>query len=426
MREKITSVLLWLALFLLPWQARWIIETVSIGEGVSEYGQFSVYVVQGLILFAAVLRGRPRYPSALRFVMQAGYFFLAAVFFSLGVTSFFSIGLAQSLHVVFAFALLSLLCDERTNLKHAAMAFVGGMLMPAALGWWQVITGSSPESAWLGLAAKDALQQGTAVVETASGRLLRAYGSFPHPNIFGGFLAVSLVMLGWLVRYIHSRRTLVFSLFPVIFLSATLIMSFSRGAWLGICLGFLTLIGLMVFRRRVPPSRAVIPIMLGLISVLATLTVFHQHVFSRIGLEGRVEQISVRERSSQYSRFDDLFYTAPILGVGPGAYPFVLAQMDSGGEAWAYQPIHNAFLLILGELGIIGLGALIYLLLRVDQVSSRSAKTAGGMFGLSLGIVLIVIGLFDHYLWSLWPGLALGALGIGFIVRWAQPETGDR
>lgn len=418
--------LLLLILFLLPWQTRWIFSSPTIGGGASEYGQISLYATEMLLFFVLLLRGQPLYRPGLEWVRQAGYFLLAASFFSLGFSTFFQIGLGYVLHLLFAFALLTLLLDVRTNLKHAICAFVFGLLLPAFLGWWQVLTGTSPTSSWLGLALKDVQEAGTAVVETEGQRMLRAYGTFPHPNVFGGYLVVALVMLAWLVRFIPSRLTtryLLLSSIPVVLLSATLIITFSRSAWLGITTGFLLLIALMLYRHRVAPSRAFPLMILGLITVLATLGVFYNQVFSRVIFSGRVEQISVVERTSQFGRFDDVFVRNPILGVGPASYPFVLAKIDPGGKPWAYQPIHNVFLLILAEMGVVGLVGLLYFLFRIDQVSSKAAKTAGGMLGLTLGIVLLILGLFDHYLWSLWPGLALSAVALAFIVNWASEPS---
>ncbi len=420
MKERFANHLLLLAIFLLPWQTRWIFGTSQIGLETSQYGQLSFYLTELILFFVVLLRGRPCYQPENRWVIQAGYFFLGAAFFSLGFGDFFPIGLSQILHLIFAFALLTTVCDVRTDLKAIAVAFVSGLLIPAGLGWWQTITGSSSASTWLGLSEQHVVTGGTAVVETISGRMLRAYGTFPHPNIFGGFLAVGLVVLAWLVRFIHSRRTLIFSMVTAVVVSATLIITFSRSAWFGIVIGFLVLMSLMLLRRRLVPSRALPVILLGLVTVISTLGIFYHQVFARFAMDGKVEQISVVERTSQYRLFDEVFFVNPLFGVGPGAYPFVLSQIDPGGQVWAYQPIHNTFLLVLSELGIVGMLALLYLLLRVDQVSSKAAKTAGGMFGLCLGAVLIVIGLFDHYLFSLWPGLALSVLSLSFIVNWSS------
>lgn len=423
MRLMWSNRLLLLTLFLLPWQTRWIFFSPTIGGEVSEYGQISLYATEVLLFVVMLLRGKPLYRPELKWVRQAGYFFVAATFFSLGFSAFFQIGLGHILHLLFAFALFITLLDARTSVKHAAGAFIAGILIPACIGWWQVFTGASPASSWLGLAFKDAQVVGTAVVETGGDRLLRAYGTFPHPNVFGGYLAIALVMLAWLVRFIHDRRTLLLSIIPVALLSATLIVTFSRGAWLGLTIGFLVLIALMLYRHRIAPSRALPIMILGLITILSTLAVFHSQVFARVQASGRVEQISVTERTSQFGRFDDVFVRNPILGVGPAAYSFVLSEIDPAGKSWVYQPIHNVFLLMLAELGVTGFAALFYLLFRVDQVSSKAAKTAGGMLSLCLGIVFFILGLFDHYLWSLWPGLALSAVAIAFILNWTIEPT---
>jgi O-antigen ligase len=426
MRQHWANRLLLLTLFLLPWQTRWIFFAPAIGGETSEYGQISLYATELLLFVVVLLRGRPLYRSGMQFVMQAGYFFLAAVFFSLGFTPYFQIGLGHVLHLIFAFALFSAFCDVRTPLKQSAVAFISGLMIPTLFGWWQVITGTSSASTWFGLASKDAETLGIAIVETANGRMLRAYGTFPHPNVFGGFIAVALVVLAWLVRSVHSRRALFLSVIPVVLLSATLIVTFSRSAWLGITIGFLTLLALMLKRHRVAPSRAFPIMILGFITLLSTFFIFYNQIFSRVQIDGRVEQISINERASQFSRFNDVFVENPALGSGPGAYTFALFRIDPNRRAFSYQPIHNTWLLILGELGVVGLAVLLYLIFRVDQVSSRSAKTAGGMLGLALGIALIVISLFDHYLWSLWPGLALSAIALSFIVNWASSSDVDR
>ena len=250
---------------------------------------------------------------------------------------------------------------------------------------------------------------------------MRAYGSFPHPNIFGGFIAVGIVSLAWFVRTIKTKKQLIISVIPVVLFSVTLILTFSRGAWISIIVGFLLLLSLMFVRRRAIPSHAVLAMVIGFVSLIATSFVFYPQIFARFEPGLRVEKISIEERVSQYSWFDDVFKHNPLFGVGPGAYTFALQAIDPGKDAWAYQPIHNIFFLILGEIGILGFAAFLYLILRVDQLSAKVSKQAGGMLGLTLGVVLITLGLFDHYLWSLWPGLALGVFGIFLIMQWSRP-----
>lgn len=423
MRDRLATALFFFAIFLLPWQTRFLIRTSSINGQSSEYGSLSLYLVEVLLLIVLVLRGSPRLHPALRFVVQAFYFFLAAIFFSLGFTSFFEIGLFHLISFLFALTFFVLLCDERTQIKPVCVAFLVGLLFPSVLGWFQTLTGFSPASSWLGLAEQHSAVPGTAVVETETGRLMRAYGTFSHPNIFGGYLAIGILLMGYLVRFIRSQRARVLFAIPLILLSATLIITFSRSAWLALTISFLILITLMLYRKRMLPRQAVPLIILGAITLLSTSFVFHPQLFSRFEPTSRLEQISLNERSSQYQTFTDVLRLNPFFGVGPGAYPFALAVVKTEEPVWAYQPVHNALLLLLAELGVLGIIAFLYLVFRVDQVSVRAAQRADGMFAVSLSILLLVLAFFDHYLWSLWSGLALSIFAFACVLKWTIPPS---
>ncbi|MBI5369654.1 O-antigen ligase family protein [Candidatus Uhrbacteria bacterium] len=412
--------LLLLSIFLLPWQTLWIFSVATIGGTPVPYGRFSLYGTQILLLLAAALRGRAEYRVDSRFVIQGGFFILAAEFFSLAFTPFFKIGLAHALQLVFAFVLLSLLLDMRTDLKRVAFAFISGLVISAGLGFWQVIIGSSSAATLFGLSAQHAADLGTAVVETTSGRMLRAYGSFPHPNIFGGYLAVSLLTLGWLLRFMRTRLALWVFAIPVVILVSAFILTFSRGTWLAFAIASVVLFVQMGLYRRLPSRRAIGMIGLGAITVFSIAFLFNDQIFARLTAHGRIETISIIERTSQYADFRDLFLSHPIFGVGAGGYVFALSRVHPGGQAFNYQPVHNAFALVAGELGLVGLAAVLYLIFCIARLWRTSKKTAGGIFSLSLGATLIVISLFDHYLFSLWPGLALVVLVIAFIVQWSQ------
>lgn len=418
-KEKFVEKILPLIIFLLPWQTRWIFSSQFIGGEISQYGQLSVYATEILILLVVFLRGRWQPIEGMKWIKQAGYFLLGSAFISLSFSFFFSAGLAQIFHIIFAFALFTLLCDVRTNFQYIIIAFLVGLILPAILGWWQVFSGSSPASSLFGLSFQDAQVAGTAVVETESVRKLRAYGSFPHPNIFGGYLAVGIVFLAWLARMIKTKLQLQITFIPVLILVYTIVITFSRSAWIALAAGLVVLSGLMIFRRKIIPQHIVYIIVAGLFSLFFAVVLYYPQLFARFDLDLRLERFSIEERASQFSWFDDVFKHNPLFGVGPGAYAFALNAIDPGEKVWDYQPIHNIFLLMLGEIGVVGFAAFVYLILRVDQISSRVSKTAGGIFGLTLGVVLIMLGMFDHYLWSLWPGLALGAVGISTIIQWS-------
>ncbi len=418
MRDRIANWLLSLGIFLLPWQTLWIFSRVTIEGEATPFGTLAIYAVEILFITAVILRGTPVLNERAAKAAQALYVLFGAGFLSLTLADQYDLGLIHLLHLIVAGALFVLVSDKRTNVRHILGVFLAGLVVPSVLGWFQIWTGTSPASTVLGLASQHAGIVGTTVIETAQGRWLRAYGSFPHPNIFGGYLAVGIVVLAWLVRFLDKKYQRLLWI-PVVVLSSTLLITFSRSAWLGLIVSFLLLVLLMWRRKRMPPRHAKIIVALGAVALFSTSLIFHNQLFARFNPQLRVEAISVDERSGQYATFGDVFFSHPIIGVGPSGYVFALNTLFPGQSVWSYQPIHNTPLLILAELGLLGFAALFYFLIRVDQVNSAVSKTPGGMFGLTLGVCLLVISLFDHYLWSMWPGLALSALSLGLIVRWS-------
>ncbi|MDG1949413.1 MAG: O-antigen ligase family protein [bacterium] len=419
MLERFLQILFLIAIFLLPWQTQAIFGNAVIEGQASVFGVFGLYVVEALIATVFLFRARQQIAtSEVRKTWQALYYFLGFVFFSLGLTGIALVGWFYAIHVVSAAFLFFLLTDSRTNLKKVAVLFVCGLCIPVILGWIQVLTGGATASTFLGVAAKEAATLGVSVIETGSGRLLRAHGTFPHPNIFGGWLAMGLILIAWLVRFVESRWQLVLLLGGAGVLASTLVVTFSRSAWLGLLGAFLILLVGMWIQKKKPRKRLVALGVVGLVCVFATVLSYHDQVLARFTPSLPLETISLEERASQYEQFGDVFVERPLFGVGPNAYTFVLAQQDPGQDVWAYQPVHNVFLLLLAELGVMGFGAFLYLVFSTNPFAHASLKKVGGVFALALGAVFFMVGLFDHYLWTLWPGLALSAFGFAYIVRW--------
>ena len=107
--------------------------------------------------------------------MLAGYFFVKLL---LGAGVFF---ITRSL-------------GER-EVRTVVRILIAAAVIQSLLGIWQLVTQSTFASTLLGMSHYEVWQAGTSVLKNDTGRWLRAYGSFPHPNILGGFLSAVLVMM---------------------------------------------------------------------------------------------------------------------------------------------------------------------------------------------------------------------------------------
>ncbi len=419
MRIKKTSFLFYLAIFLLPFQTQYIYHTFLFPEGLSEYGKFSVFVTELLIVLSFLFSRSfaEKWHVESRKIMRGFFFCLAMVFLSLTFSKFYFVSLFAIGHLLIAGMIFLRMGESRINRDVVLSAFILGLVFPCLLGFYQYTQGFSPAYAWLGLAEKQVETPGVAVVATNSFRVMRAYGTFLHPNIFGGYLVTALFSLFFLAQSNASRTWMWITIPLTVLFSSTLFLTFSRSAWLAFLFASLVLfIGSRVYKQTI--SKRVIFLGCVCFSTLILFSVvFHAQFFARFDPSLHVEAISVSERTGQYQNFFEAFKQHPLVGSGFGTSVFHLESMIKHQPVWWYQPIHNVFLLILLELGIVGFMAFGYFVKQVFSIIWQKRKTIEGIFSITLLISLCSMAFFDHYLFSLWSGLSLSAFILAISVR---------
>jgi hypothetical protein len=425
------TYLLALFAFLLPWQTRYIFGALSISGTPSEYGAMSLYATELLLIIGLVigyvwlgrptLRGENKAPA-----VRAGIL-IAAAFVSILFSSRMLLSFALCIHIFSAMVFFLALLDERVRLKRVIGGFALGLVPPLVVGACQVLMGSTPPSTILGLASRDANHAGDSVILLPDGtRMLRAYGSFPHPNIFGGYLAVGVVAAAWLWFKEQSlrRKPLLIALMAV--LATGLFLTSSRSAILGLALGAgLSLV--IVRMKNVMLSRIlVIPLAVAVIGGALGLTLFVPRFAADTRGGGVTEMRSVEERASQYGEFMKLEKLSNpvdiIFGHGVGTYVFELADAFPGGDVYAYQPIHSLPLLVFFDIGIIGCVLVVVWQSTVDKMNFARFPHRDAIAAFAMGNVVLVILFFDHYIWSSWSGLALIAFVMALTVRMGESE----
>ena len=124
-------------------------------------------------------------------------------------------------------------------------------------------------------------------------------------------------------------------------------------------------------------------------------------------MEGRLEQQSVTQRVDTYDQLGWSDYKTGFLGQGLGMNTWTIHEKNPSLAAYDIQPVHDIFILLLAEIGMIGA----FLLFNLVRLIIKSANQVDIM-STSLLLGLIVIGLFDHYLWTSWTGWLLLSLGL--------------
>lgn len=417
--QFLANLVLLATAFFLSWQTRYIASEPLLNGGVWEYGKISFYVVEIFVIVAALLRGWPKlreagFVSLLRFGV-----FLGAAFLSVGASSALPVSIAAVTHLLIAGLLFLLVLDERLSRESLARAFVLGLLPGAFLGLFQVASGISPAASWMGLASHMASDSGVSVVAVHGVRILRAYGFLPHPNIFGGYLVMGTFLAVWLST---KEKAYVWRFIATI-LALVLVLTFSRSAWLGLGLGlagaYLAYEAWQKNAMRIFVKAWSVPV----IAILLTSLCFFGAIATRTfqGGEAVLENRSVSERVTGYHEAVALIAHHPLTGVGIGAFTSALSEVRPDEPSWSYQPVHNTPLLILAELGPLGLITCLWWLLSVVKPHTSVNKKEAAM-GRALLLALSIPFLFDHYLFSGWWGVSLAVFTIAFALRFFLAE----
>lgn len=344
-----------------------------------------------------------------------------APFFLSGITAIdVGLTLATALHWCLMAGLLLMLIISPPPQRWLVVMFSAFIFLQAGWVLLQIFIQSTAVPVdwpflWPGLVTAN--QAGASVVQNAEGtRWLRAYGTFSHPNVLGAmlvvFLGIVLANKQWRDIRHPSLATLV-----IITASASIALTFSRAAWLGLA-GFL----LAGWWFTPPEFRPQVKRLMAISAFIATLVLapLSSFVISRVGVSGpanRLETASTLERTLLIQFGLQAWQASPFTGVGAGG--FVQWAAQNVGIDLPFEPVHNVPLLILAETGVLGAGAALAvggamayrMWRRRKKMRAPEAIYAATLLG--VGITL----LFDHLWWTQPPARTLLVLLIGMWVN---------
>lgn len=237
--------------------------------------------------------------------------------------------------------------------------------------------------------------------QVVSGRL---QGAFDSPNQLGAFCALVIPVAAGLIFGARSARWRFAAGIALLILLATLMLSLSRGAWVGAAFGLFLMLVLLKEARRL------------LIILAIPLIIIGFFIWSLTPTKTDVKVVGERARAlTVLSPYDDrrvIYKEAyreirenPVLGVGPGGFPVASTRVVSESATLSYAHAHNLYLNWAAEVGvpsvliILGFaGALAFAV----RTASRGARMRGDprdralVIGMGAGLVTVLIqGFFD-------------------------------
>jgi O-antigen ligase len=283
-----------------------------------------------------------------------------------------------------------------------------------------------------------------AKIEFYGEKILRPYGTLPHTNLLGAFLLLAFVCGIYLIKNTRHKIINCRSLIPIII---ALIISFSRSVWFVFFLFIIIFFFLAIFEN--PNYWFVLVDKIKKIKLRQIIIALFSFVLVFLILSPRLcinncPNDPSRKLRTIYSGIAlKSIYSHPFFGIGPGnfTYLFYSDGYSSGISTWDIQPVHNLYLLIASEIGLPGLILfLLFIFLNLklaglaflqnlkpttnknslnkhplDKKFSFKKMTDNLFYSLFLGFLLL--GLFDHYFWTLLQGQIIFWLALALTVN---------
>jgi len=326
--------------------------------------------------------------------------------FKLVEFSFLGYYIARTIRYPFQLSLVALLIGISSYLESLLAIFQ--YLSQSSLNGWlyylgeRTFTGSTP---------------GIANASINGSLILRPYGTFSHPNVLAAYLLFSSLFVAFFLVRKTVGMTRAVSILMLLLNSVALVLSLSRVA---LALWFILLcstIILYVFKTKSYRKALFFAGLAGsFIGVI--LLPFLKTLFLRFAQTSLTEE-AYTQRATLITHTLTLIQQHPLTGVGLGSFIPALAPLQSALSIGLYlQPVHNIFLLIVSETGLIGFALFLWLLIRTYAVAIKKIKQQNRFskeyaFFLLLVTCCLFLGLFDHYLLTLQQGALLFALSMG-------------
>lgn len=258
----------------------------------------------------------------------------------------------------------------------------------------------------------------------AGGILMRAHGTFGQPNPYGGYLALVLPIALAIALLAPRPRLRLVGWGVTLAIGCGILLSLSRGAWLG-TLAAVSLVWLLESQRNRLRAIALayggvtltlLALIVGVIpeAILSRVTdlfVYGSRLVQELRAGPNPDNWAILERVSQWYAGWQMFAENPYLGVGIGNYPRAYETYALPGWPTGVGHAHNYYLNLAAEGGLVTFTAFLLFLVVAWRLAARAWRQSPDAWGrvLALGLMGSLAAFSAH---SLVDSLFVHSIGI--------------
>ncbi|MBD2569921.1 IctB family putative bicarbonate transporter [Anabaena lutea] len=242
--------------------------------------------------------------------------------------------------------------------------------------------------------------------ESPLSQTTRVYSYLGNPNLLAGYLIPAVIFslvaifawTGWI------RKALAVTMFVVNI--SCLVLTYSRGGWIGLLVALLTVMALLVYWWSVemPPFWRTwsLPIIVGgLVGVLVLAVIFVEPVQQRfLSIFADRQDSSNNFRRNVWDAVFKMIRDRPIIGIGPGHHSFNQVYPLYQQPRFTALSAYSIFLEIAVETGFMGLACFLWLIIVTINAAFmqmqrlRQSRNIEGFW--VMGAIATILGMLAH------------------------------
>lgn len=271
------------------------------------------------------------------------------------------------------YVVLTSAIESEKELRFVIMALMISLLVQGSFGILQYLTG-------YGL---DVFVTGTPVTEISEeGVVYRALGTIGKPNGLAMYLVPLILLVTAMLITTEVKRYRGLGTLAAAAGAISLLFSFSRGGWMAFVFAFLILLFTVAKSGRTKAGTTFAAITVVVLMGVVFYPQIHYRLVSEEGAAAAVDRIYLIKIAW------NMIKESPIVGVGANTFMSVIGQYQRGAELHDIylHMVHNQYLLVFAETGVVGMVAFLWFLIACFRESFECVRSRTNELTRAIGL----------------------------------------
>ena len=220
--------------------------------------------------------------------------------------------------------------------------------------------------------------------------------TYVNPNHFAGYIEMALPLLVGTLMVGYRKELLFPMILAALLLMSALAFTLSRGSWISLFCGMMYIGTVFLVHQRM--NKRMILMFFGITVMICILILLLSTTLTQRFLSLFEHITNVGGRIIVWRGVVDMIKDYPLLGTGPGTFPFIFSQYQPlGTGTLLYREAHNDYLHFISEIGLFLIPIMAWMVLVLFRHGFQKMKNPSRLIrGITAGAMAGIVSMLVH------------------------------